>query len=129
MEKDQDHKDFIDSITGFTMRQASRRGFIRWVAKGGVALAAAMTTGIDLLTRKTYAYVDCGKWLPGCQGVCTCDTSECVDPDTGGSFYCEGNCVGGEGCGGAVASYYVLEYWFYGYKEAKCLSVQVCVEC
>jgi thiol-disulfide isomerase/thioredoxin len=125
--KDQDHGDFIDGITGFAMRQASRRGFIKWVAKGGVALAAAMTTGFDLLTRNAYAAINCSDYLSGCEGRCSCGYSVCEDPDTGAWFDCEGSCDGG--CGQDPVYYLVREYWFWGTKEGKCLSNSLCVEC
>lgn len=127
MEKDQGHVDFIDGITGFAMRQASRRGFIKWVAKGGIALAAGMTGGFELLTRTALASINCSYYYPGCEGDYTCGTSQCQDPSNKLWFYCEGNCLGR--CGQNPVKYYVFVYWYWSGQSNRCLQAKGCVPC
>lgn len=109
------------------MRQATRRGFIKWVAKGGLALATGMTAGFELLTHTALAYEDCSKYLPGCEGDCRCGTSQCEDLDLGEWFYCEGNCMGG--CGGGPVYYFVYVYWSWDSYLGHCVYNKACVDC
>ncbi|SRR6266516_2163444 len=126
MEKDQGHEDFIDSITGFAMRQASRRGFIKWVAKGGVALAAGMTAGFEWFTGTALASINCSQYLPGCFGECTCEVSTCTDPDGGGTQTCVGVCP--SPCGPPYAAYYEAHI-FWVWNGSRCVALKSCVGC
>ncbi|MGB8345308.1 MAG: hypothetical protein WCD86_10520 [Ktedonobacteraceae bacterium] len=124
MGDDQGHGDLIDSITGFAMRQASRRGFIKWLAKGGIALAAGMTAGIELLTGTALASENCQQYYPGCEGECTCATSECQDPSNGKWFYCSGIC---NAC--PPTNYYVDVFWYWSATQNKCIQAKNCILC
>ena len=125
MDRDRGHQDFVDSITEFAMRQASRRGFIKWLGKGGLAFAAAMTAGLELMKGTASAYINCSQYLPGCEGECTCGTSECTDPDNGNTFYCEGACV----APGGPCYYYVDVFWYWSSTQRTCVQAKNCIKC
>jgi hypothetical protein len=128
MGENQDHGDFIDSMTRFAMRQTSRRGFIKWVAKGGVAFAAGMMASFEWLTGTALAGINCSEYLPGCEGACTCATSECQDPDNGLWFYCEGECPAP--CGPPEAyKYWVHVFWYYSSSKQNCVQAKNCIPC
>jgi hypothetical protein len=122
MGKAQDNTDAVDRITGFAMRQTSRRGFIKWLGKGGLAIAAGLTTGLDFLSGTAFASVPCGRYYPGCTGPCTCTPSSCTDGDGGGTQNCEGF------CGGCFQlQYYAYIYWYW--NGSKCVPSKNCIKC
>ena len=132
MKKDQGKGDFIDGITGFAMRQASRRGFIKWMAKGGVALAAGITAGFEWFTGTTLAggpqSIDCQHYLPGCEGDCTCAQSCCTDPDNEFEKCCEGICP--SPCGPPIVKqYYADVFWYWSGTKGYCVQASNCLPC
>ncbi len=125
MEKDQDHTDFIDRITGFAMGQTSRRSFFKWIGKGGLALAASITVGIEFLSGTAFASVPCSAYLPGCLGPCTCMESVCADQDGAGTQTCRGECPV---CGVSDGVYY--QPWIYWYwNGSRCVPEKLCDQC
>lgn len=124
MEENQDQASFVDNITRFVMRQTSRRGFIKWLGKGGLALAGSVMAGFRFLGSTAFAAINCSEELPGCEGDCTCGVSECTDLDNGETFYCEGVC---QGCD--EVWYYVLVFWYWSSSQNKCVQAKDCVLC
>lgn len=124
MREDQDHVDLIDGMTRFAMDQVSRRRFIKWLAKGGIALAAGMTAGFELLTGNALAGINCQQYYKGCEGECTCGSSQCQDPDNEKWFYCEGVCMA---C--PPTRYYVDVFWFWSSQQNKCVQAKNCILC
>lgn len=127
MEMDQGQGGLINSITGFAMRQASRRSFIKWATKAGVALAASMAAGIELFKGTADAFINCSQYYPGCSGRCSCGTSQCQDPSDHDWYYCEGNCVGG--CGEGPTYYSVYVYWTWVPDLHQCVVFKTCDNC
>ncbi len=121
MNEDQDPKSMIDAITQLAIRQSSRRGFIRWVAKVGLAAAAAAGGGLAFIST-AFAHYDCSK-LPGCSQGCGC-FSCCEDPDSG--YQCCNGC-----CNDCAPSYSVeitvFYYWDPGLNH--CVMVKDCTVC
>lgn len=122
MRTERDQADFVDGITKFAMRQSSRRGFIKWLGKGGLALAAGITGGLGFLSN-AFASINCSQYYPGCESECGCFVTECKDPSNGKVFYCEGTC----GC--PSTNYYTLVFWYYSPSLNKCVQAKDCVLC
>lgn len=124
MNEDQPSTGIIDVITRFAMRQSSRRGFFKWVGKAGLALAAAASGSIAFFSQDASASYPCQKYLPGCHGACTCQSSGCSDPDDGFVDNCFGNCYT---CPTTCVQLFVYYTWDGALN--KCIQVQDCALC
>lgn len=114
--------DVVDSITRFAIHQASRRKFIGWVGKVGLAVAASVGGGLALVL-PAFAALPCGQLFPGCTGPCDCE-STCTDPDFGVQG-CVGNC---SPCGPA-SLVEVTSFWFWDPADGKCHHAKDCAPC
>lgn len=122
MRQDHNQADLVDNITEFAMHQLSRRGFVKWLGKAGLALAAGATASVELLHGTAFAQVPCNSYLPGCQGQCVCWQSCCYDPDNGLDFCCSGFC---SPCSSLF--YYVSVSWYW--NGSKCVQTKSCIAC
>lgn len=121
MKEDGQPTDIVDSITQFTMRQTSRRGFFKWVAKAGLAVAAAAGGGLAFIST-AFASFPCSQYFPGCSNGCNC-YSCCDDPDSG-TQCCTGDC---DTCPHILVEISVFYYWDPSLN--KCVMVKDCPEC
>jgi len=122
MAEDEYPTGIVDSITQFAMRQTSRRGFVKWVAKVGLAMAAAAGGGLAFVST-AFASIDCQKYYPGCSNGCFC-VSCCEDPDSG--YQC---CYG---CCDYCAPEQLVEitvFWYWDPGLHSCQMVKDCVNC
>lgn len=120
MSEDGHSTGIVDAITQFAMRQSSRRGFMKWVAKAGLAMAAAAGGGLAFVST-AFAGYDCSKYLPGCHGPCVC-VSCCTDPDDGRPC-CYGCC---DYCG---PEQLVEVRRYYAWNGSTCVANTICIDC
>jgi hypothetical protein len=125
MSEGQHFTGIVNGITQFAMHQTSRRGFFKWVGKAGLALAAAMGGGLAFVS-PAFAWIDCRKYLPGCYGPCTCDSSGCQDPDDGWVDRCFGAC-GDPGHSSICVQLFV--YYTWNPQLNQCVQVSNCGLC
>ena len=122
MHQDERSTDIVDGITSFAMRQTSRRGFIKWVGKAGLAVAGAIGIGLTLAL-PAFATVDCQKYYPGCSNPCGC--LSCCDDQDSGTECCYGECGG---CGPQIYKE-ITSFWYYDPGTRGCQQVIDCATC
>jgi hypothetical protein len=104
--------------------QTSRRSFLKWVGKAGLATAAAIGGGL-VLVLPAFAWINCSQYFPGCTGNCDCESC-CTDPDYGVQC-CAGNC----GPCGQPQYFIVTSFWYWDPPpgDGKCHQTKDCEPC
>jgi len=113
----------VDMVTGFAMKQCSRRGLFKWLGKGGLVLAG-ITGGIgidlaDLHTSFAASGPDRPSPPPDCMGLCVCGHSDCIT--TGQSQSCVGK------CSDPLCCFYAHITWFFA--GTRYIPEKSCVAC
>jgi len=85
--------------------QTSRRSFLKWVGKAGLATATAIGGELALIL-PAFASINCSQYFPGRTGNCDCESC-CTDPDYGVQR-CAGNC---SPCG-QPQYFIVTSFWY-----------------